>query len=105
MDNASCSATITEITLFDLFQLMLMVKDLKTIEIQSGKNLGVIQFSSGRITFAKSSSGALGIDAFYQILSWEEGDCNELELSKPLKTNIEDRGNLLLEAFQHLNQD
>ncbi len=97
-------SVITGISLFDLFQLMLMGKNTRTLEIRSGDLLGVVQFKGGRIRFAKESSGLLGIDALHHILQWSEGWCQELNLTQPLKKNIEDHGHLLIDILRDLEE-
>jgi len=98
------SATIRGISLFDYLQLLIMTKKDKTIEIRSHEFLGLIQLVNGKVIFSKTSSGKSGNKAFCQILSWKNGAFKDVDTNKVLKENIVDKGNLLLQAAEYIDE-
>ncbi len=97
------SATIKGISLFDYLQLLIMTKKTKTIEVRSRNLLGVIQILLGKVIFSKTSAGKKGNDAFCEIMSWKNGVFKDIEINKMLKENVKDRGNLLLQAAEYID--
>ncbi len=97
------SATIKGISLFDYLQLLIMTQKTKTIEVRSHNLLGVIQILMGKVIFSKTSDGKEGNDAFCEIMSWKNGIFKDIEVNKILKENVEDRGNLLLQAAEYID--
>jgi hypothetical protein len=97
------SATIRGISLFDYLQLLIMTRKDKTIEVRSIGLLGVIQIINGKVIFSKTSQGKEGNEAFCEIMSWKNGVFKEISINKNLKENVIDRGNLLLEAAEYID--
>ena len=97
------SATIKGISLFDYLQLLIMTQKTKTIEVRSHNLLGVIQILIGKVIFSKTSDGKEGNDAFCEIMSWKNGIFKDIEVNRILKENVEDRGNLLLQAAEYID--
>ena len=97
------SATIQGISLFDYLQLLIMTKKSKTIEVRSHGLLGVIQIINGKVIFAKTSMGKEGNEAFCEIMSWKNGIFKDINVQKVLRENVKDRGNLLLEAAEYID--
>jgi predicted XRE-type DNA-binding protein len=97
------SATIKGISLFDYLQLLIMTQKTKTIEVRSHNLLGVIQILIGKVIFSKTSDGKEGNDAFCEIMSWKNGVFKDIEVNRILKENVQDRGNLLLQATEYID--
>jgi hypothetical protein len=97
------SATIKGISLFDYLQLLIMTQKTKTIEVRSHNLLGVIQVLVGKVIFSKTSDGKEGNDAFCEIMSWKNGIFKDIEVNRVLRENVQDRGNLLLQAAEYID--
>ena len=97
------SATIKGISLFDYLQLLIMTQKTKTIEVRSHNLLGVIQVLVGKVIFSKTSDGKEGNDAFCEIMSWKNGIFKDIEVNRILKENVKDKGNLLLQAAEYID--
>jgi len=97
------SATIRGISLFDYLQLLIMTRKNKTIEIRSHNLLGIIQIINGKVIFSKTSQGKEGNDAFCEVMSWKNGIFKDIDINKVLKENVKDRGNLLLQAAEYID--
>ena len=98
------SAIINKISLFDYMQLMMMTQKNKTIEVKQGRYFGVIQIVNGKITFAKTSTRKLGMNAIFEIMLLDNGNFTEIEIEKELSPNIEDNGNILLQVAEYMDK-
>ncbi len=98
------SGVIKRISLFDYIQLMIMTRKNKTIEVKQNKYSGVIQITNGRVTFAKSSTGKLGMDALLEIMLLNNGDFSEIDEDVEFTSNLKDNGNILLQVAEFMDK-
>ncbi len=94
------SANIQNITVTDYVQLCLYTGKTSTLEVSSGRKKGTIAVVEGAITYAEHED-LKGERAFFEIISWEGGQINEMKLSAPLTPNVHTGSqSLLLEALR-----
>ncbi len=100
----SFSGIIKKISLFDYIQLIIMTRKNKTIEVKQNKYSGVIQIVNGKITFSKSSTGKLGMDALLEIMLLDNGGFSEIDEDVEFTSNIQDNGNILLQIAEFMDK-
>jgi len=99
------SATINGISIFDYMQLLIMTNKRKLVEIKSKKSTGYIAINNGKIIFAKIMNGEEGLDAFLKIMTWKNGSFKDMEVVGNIRTNIDDKRNLLLLATEAIDKE
>ena len=99
------SATINGISIFDYMQLLIMTNKRKLVEIKSNTSTGYIAINKGKIIFAKIMNGEEGLDAFLKIMTWKNGSFKDMEVVGNIRTNIDDKRNLLLLATEAIDKE
>jgi len=82
-----------------------MTNKRKLVEIKSNTSTGYIAINKGKIIFAKIMNGEEGLDAFLKIMTWKNGSFKDMEVVGNIRTNIDDKRNLLLLATEAIDKE
>jgi hypothetical protein len=95
-----------ELPMAELVQLLCATRRTATVELTvSGDVVGVICFADGRAVFARTTGGAVGVDAFYGLAALERGEFAVYYGRGAHSANItEDALFLLLEAARRADE-
>jgi len=95
-----------ELPMAELVQLLCATRRTATVELTvAGDVVGVICFADGRAVFARTTGGAVGVDAFYALAALERGDFAVYYGRQAHAANItEDTLFLLLEAARRADE-
>lgn len=95
-----------ELPMAELVQLLCATRRTATVELTlMGDGVGVICFAEGRAVFARTTGGAVGVDAFYGLAALERGEFAVFYGRGAHSANItEDTLFLLLEAARHADE-
>jgi len=95
---------VSEISLFDLTQVLAFGKKTVVLEVQEGAKVGQIYFENGELIHAETSNH-VGEQALYECLSWDSGSFREHEFKGPIQRSIEKpTQQLLLEAVKRVDE-
>jgi hypothetical protein len=95
-----------ELSMAELVQLLCATRRTATVELTvMGDVVGVICFAEGRAVFARTTGGAVGVDAFYNLAALERGEFAVFYGRGAHSANItEDTLFLLLEAARRADE-
>lgn len=93
-------AVTPRITIADYVQVCMYTGKTSVFEVSSGEKQGTIGVADGIVTYAEQGD-LKGEFAFFEIISWGEGQINEKKLSVPPTPNVQRGGQpLLLKALR-----
>jgi hypothetical protein len=103
---AGLIGNLGELPMAELVQLLCATRRTATVELTvSGDVVGVVCFAEGRAIFARTTGGAVGVEAFYALAALERGDFAVYYGRGAHSANItEDTLFLLLEAARRADE-